>query len=306
MPVLRADPAEHELVTPRDLAEALTLLADGQSRPLSGGTDLMVLLAAGKLPPRRYVNLWALPELRGIVVSDEGVQLGGLTTYREVQRHPVLAAEFPMLGQAASETGGVAIQSRGTLAGNIANASPAADSPPALLCYEAELLLRDSEGARRLPYRDFHTGYKQTRLRPGELIEGVWLPRRSQHLGRRVHLYRKVGPRQAQAISKVCFAGCAELDEGGRISGVRVALGGVAPTVTLLPRTAQVLRDGLTPDLGDNARDSVLRAAQATLQEEIAPISDMRSNAAYRRAVAQNLLAAFARALRAADGTVKG
>lgn len=303
MPVLRDDPAQHDLVTPRDLAEALTLLADGQSRPLSGGTDLMVLLAAGKLPPRRYVNLWALPELRGILVNDEGVQLGGLTTYREVQRHPLLAAEFPMLGQAASETGGVAIQSRGTLAGNIANASPAADSPPALLCYEAELLLRDSDGARRLPYRDFHTGYKQTRLRPGELIEGVWLPRRP---GRRVHLYRKVGPRQAQAISKVCFAGCAELDAAGRISGVRVALGGVAPTVTLLPRTAQVLRDGLTPDSDDDARAAVLRAAQATLQEEIAPISDMRSNAAYRRAVAQNLLAAFARALRAADGSAKG
>ena len=98
MPVLRDDPAQHDLVTPRDLAEALTLLADGQSRPLSGGTDLMVLLAAGKLPPRRYVNLWALPELRGIQVSDEGVQLGGLTTYREVQRHPLLRDQYLTTG----------------------------------------------------------------------------------------------------------------------------------------------------------------------------------------------------------------
>src|SRR5439155_19084119 len=124
-----------------------------------GGTDLMVLFEAGKLWHKRFVSIWGLPELRGIVATRDHLTLGALTTYTEVQRHPALRREFPLLAQAASETGGIATQNRGTLGGNIVNASPAADSPPALLVYDAELELISARGARWVPYSGFHTGY---------------------------------------------------------------------------------------------------------------------------------------------------
>ena len=138
------------------------MLADepGMWRPFAGGTDLMVLLEAGKLPPGKYVSLWGLTELGGIAVATDTVTLGALTTYAEVLGHPVLRSEFPLLCRAAEQTGGVATQNRGTLGGNIANASPAADTPPALLVYDAELELVSARGSRRVPYDRFHTGYK--------------------------------------------------------------------------------------------------------------------------------------------------
>src|SRR5216684_256308 len=140
---MRAFIPKYELVTPVSLSAALNVLTrdEGAWQPFAGGTDLMVLLESGKLPHKNYVNIWNLPELRGIEVTDSQVTLGALTTYTEIQNHETLRAEFPMLCQAASETGGLAIQNRGTIGGNIVNASPAADSPPALLAYDAELQL---------------------------------------------------------------------------------------------------------------------------------------------------------------------
>ena len=152
---MRAFIPAYQLVTPQSLSEALTIVASdgGAWRPFAGGTDLMVLLEAGKLPHKNYLNIWNLSELRGIEVSDAYVSLGALTTYTEVHNHEILRAEFPMLCQAAKETGGIAIQNRGTLGGNIVNASPAADSPPALLAYDAELELVSKHGERRVPAR---------------------------------------------------------------------------------------------------------------------------------------------------------
>src|SRR5712692_5641903 len=193
---LRAYIPAYQLETPRALDEALDLLArePGAWRPFAGGTDLMVLLEAGKLPHRNYVNIWNLAELRGIEVTDAHVTLGALTTYTEVQNHDVLRREFPMLCQAAKETGGIAIQNRGTLGGNIVNASPAADSPPALLAYDAELELVSTRGSRWVAYHGFHTSYKRMILREDELVRRIRLPR---VLNRR-HYYRKVGTRKAQ------------------------------------------------------------------------------------------------------------
>ena len=167
------------LEAPRDLETALRLLAaDPGTHPFAGGTDLMVLLESGKLPPGRYVNLWGLGELRGIVVARDHVSLGALTTYTDVLSDPLLQSEYPLLCSAARQTGGVATQNRGTLGGNIANASPAADSPPALLVYDAELELRSTRGVRRVPYARFHTGYKTMDLVAGEIISRILLPRR--------------------------------------------------------------------------------------------------------------------------------
>src|SRR6266404_8979503 len=172
---MRAYVPSYQLISPASLSEALDLLArdQGKWQPFAGGTDLMVLLEAGKLPHKHYVNIWNLSELRGIEVTDAHVELGSLTTYTEIQDHETLRAEFPMLCQAASETGGLAIQNRGTIGGNIVNASPAADSPPALLAYDAELELISVKGSRMIPYHSFHTGYKQMNIRPEELLRGV-------------------------------------------------------------------------------------------------------------------------------------
>src|SRR6266705_2044236 len=205
---MRAYLPDYQLITPRTLAEALALLTrePGVWKPFAGGTDLMVLLEAGKLPQKNYLNIRELNELRGIEVKEGRVTIGALTTYTEIQMNPVLQNEFPMLCQAASETGGLAIQNRGTLGGNVANASPAADSPPALLAYDAELEFISKRGPRRISYCYFHQGYKQMDLQPDELLWRVHLPRETKNTRQ---YYRKVGTRKAQAISKVCFAAVA-------------------------------------------------------------------------------------------------
>src|ERR1041384_8291644 len=224
---MRAYVPSYQLISPPNLAEALDLLGETNDawKPFAGGTDRMVLLEAGKLPHRNYVNIWNLKELRGIEVTEDQVILGALTTYTEVQTHPVLQAEFPMLCEAARETGGIAIQNRGTLGGNIVNASPAADSPPALLVYDAELELISKTGERRVPYSSFHRGYKQMDIRADELVRAIRLPRSTEGL---THYYRKVGTRKAQAISKICFAGTGKISQN-RVSHLRIALGSVAP-----------------------------------------------------------------------------
>src|SRR5579872_772029 len=157
---MRANVSAYQLIAAKSLEQALSLLGDGV-KPFAGGTDLMVLFEAGKLRHKKFVSIWGLPELKDIEVTADNVTLGALTTYTDVQRHSVLRTEFPLLAAAASETGGIATQNRGTLGGNIVNASPAADSPPALLVYDAELELISKSGSRWTPYQAFHTGYKQ-------------------------------------------------------------------------------------------------------------------------------------------------
>ena len=281
---MRAFIPDYQLTTPASLAGALALLKNepGVWKSFAGGTDLMVLLEAGKLPHCNYINIWNLNELRGIEVNDTHVTLGALTTYTEVQANPILQSEFPMLCQAASETGGLAIQNRGTLGGNIVNASPAADSPPALLAYDAELELVSSAGSRWLPYQGFHTGYKQIHIGPDELLARIRLPRNTRGA---THYYRKVGTRKAQAISKVCLAALARL-EHEHIDDVRIALGSVAPIVVRCVETENFLR-------GKKLNAEIIKPACETLSREISPIDDIRSTANYRFQVSKNLLADF-------------
>ena len=281
---MRAYVPGYQLQTPDSLADALALIGNepGVWKPFAGGTDLMVLLEAGRLPHRNYVNIWPLRELRGIDVTDSHVTLGALTTYTDVQTHEVLRSEFPMLCQAASETGGLAIQNRGTLGGNIVNASPAADSPPALLAYDAEIELISKRGARWLPYDGFHTGYKQMKMLPDELLSRIRLPRMTASLK---HYYRKVGTRKAQAISKVCLAATGRF-ENAVLTDIRVALGSVAPIVLRCKQTEDAVR-------GKALTDETVNQARETLMREITPIDDVRSTASYRLRVAANLLVHF-------------
>ena len=286
---MRAFVPSYQLISPTTLGEALDVLAQekGVWRPFAGGTDLMVLLEAGKLPHKNYLNIWNFAALRGIEVSTDHITLGALTTYTEIQAQAVLREEFPMLCQAASETGGLAIQNRGTLGGNIANASPAADSPPALLAYDAELELLSVRGARWVPYQSFHTGYKQTTMQPDELLARIRLPRLWPDLR---HYYRKVGTRKAQAISKVCFAATARVYEG-TVDHIRIALGSIAPVPLRCRKTEAVLQ-------GTVLDESAIRRARAELSREIVPIDDIRSTRDYRLKVSLNVLEDFLRQLR--------
>jgi CO/xanthine dehydrogenase FAD-binding subunit len=281
---MRSDPAEYELVAPGSLSEVVSLLAErpGEWLPIAGGTDLLVLYSAGKLAARKLVSLWNLPELRRIDVSEDEIRIGAGCTYTDLREHNVVGRDFPLLASAARWTGGIANQNRGTLGGNIANASPAADSLPPLLVYEAELILVSARGERHVAYVDFHTGYKKTLLAADELIRSICLPRR---LAGYISYSRKVGARNAQAISKVCVAALGRVT-GGVIDEVRIAAGSVAPVPMRLRQTERVVR-------GQAIDTALLRRARETAMGEIRPIDDIRSTAAYRSAVLGNLIAEF-------------
>ena len=285
---MRGNVPNYDVVTPSDLNDALTLLAETPDlRPLAGGTDIMVLLESGHLPPGRFLSIWKLDELRGIDVGPDEVKVGALTTFSDVIAHPIFGSEYPMMVDGARLSGAIAIQNRGTLGGNIVNASPAADSPPALIVYEADVELTSANGVRRVPYVQFHSGYKQMDRTPDELLTAIYLPRVSAP-EQLVHHYRKVGTRRAQAISKVVFAGLGKTD-GGVIQWVRMALGSVAATVVRCPRSEAALA-GLT------VADAASRVA-ALVSGEVAPIDDVRSTADYRRAISGRVAAEFIQSL---------
>jgi CO/xanthine dehydrogenase FAD-binding subunit len=288
---MRADPADYRVVSPGNLQAVLSLLSSepAQWLPIAGGTDVMVLYSAGKLPNRNLVNIWNIPELRQIEVFPDTIRIGAACTYTALREHEIVSKEFPLLALAASWTGGIANQNRGTLGGNIANASPAADSLPALLVYDAEVTLVSLRGRRRLPYRHFHTGYKKMALAPDELIRDISLPRR--FAGYFSHS-RKVGARNAQAISKVCLAALGQC-ANGMIRDVRLAMGSVAPVPLRLNETEKLLA-------GNTIEPSLIEAARKSVVKEIRPIDDIRSTARYRAAVAGNLVAEFLERLAAA------
>jgi len=268
----------------RSLREALGYLADGARSgfaytPLAGGTDLFVYLNAGTLPDTHFLDLWLLIELRGQRAGREGLRLGALETFSRIRRSPVVRRQYPALAAAAAVIGAVQIQNRATLGGNIGNGSPAGDSLPVLLALDARVRLVGPEGLREVPFREFYTGYRASVRRSDELIESVLLP--PPERGARQY-FRKVGTRQAQSISKVVLASDI-LTRRGRIAAARVALGSVAPTVVRAPAAEAVL-------VGEKPTPAVARAAAARLAEDVHPIDDIRSTAAYRRKVAARLL----------------
>jgi CO/xanthine dehydrogenase FAD-binding subunit len=281
---MRARPSEYELVAPGSLAAVLALLASepGSWMPIAGGTELMVQYGAGKLGARKLVSLWGLPELSSIESTEQEVLIGAGCTYTDLRNHPVIGREFPLLARAASWTGSIANQNRGTLGGNIVNGSPAADSLPALMVYEAELVLSSARGTRRVPYVAFHTGYKRNNLAADEIIRAIGLqPRFAAY-----HAYsRKVGTRNAQAIAKLCLAGLAKTS-GYKIEDVRLAIGSMAVTPVRLRKTEEIL-------LGREWSAALISEARLALESEVAPIDDIRSSALYRLHVAGNLLQEF-------------
>ncbi len=281
---MRGNAAEHELVAPGSLTAVLDLIAaaPGQWTPIAGGTELMVAFAAGRLTASKLVNLWGVEELRFIDTKPDEVVIGAGSTFSDLRSSATVAADFPLLEKSASWIGSIANQTRATLGGNLVNGSPAADSSPALLVYDAEIELISIRGKRRMPYCEFHTAYKQNAMTADELLYAVHLPRRfAQH---RQYL-RKVGTRRAMAISKVAL-GATALIKDASIAEIRVAAASLAPFPARLFNTEAVLAgQTLTPDLTERARQALLAEAQ--------PIDDIRSNAQYRKSVGANLLEEF-------------
>src|SRR5271170_186771 len=265
---MRSNPSDYEMFAPGSLRAVVTLLANepGAWLPIAGGTDVMVQYSAGKLAARKLVSIWNLPELRIIEVMADEIHIGAGCTYTDLRKHEAINREFSLLSSSASWTGGIANQNRGTIGGNIVNASPAADSLPALMVYDAELLLISARGERRIPYVDFHTGYKKSRLAVDELLQAICLPRQFSGY---FSYARKVGARNAQAISKVCIAALGRLADGV-VEDVHIALGSVAPVPLRLTATEETIR-------GKVIDSALLLSAKKAAAAEIRPIDDIRS-----------------------------
>lgn len=285
---MRSNHSHYNLTSPGSLSAALEMLASepGLLIPIAGGTELMVAFGAGRLTDRNFLSINGIEELRFIEVTPGRIIIGSGSTFTDIRKHPVIQTEFPLLERAASWTGSIANQNRGTLGGNIVNASPAADSPPALLVYNAEITLTSIRGIRTLPYTDFHLGYKKTVLAPDELVYSLTFKR---DLDGYVQYIRKVGTRNAQAISKVALAAIG-LENDGIIQDVRIAAASLRDRPTRLPATEQAIRRH--PVIHDSIKQAI-SAARAALFTEIQPIDDIRSTANYRAAVAGNLLEEF-------------
>lgn len=269
------------LLRPRSIRDALAMLRDeGPLTPIAGCTDVYVGLQFGTLEARRFLDLWPLRSLRGIERRGDVLRLGALTTYSDLIGSAEVRRRLPMLAACAREIGGRQIQNRGTIGGNIVNASPAGDTLPVFAAANATVVLKSAAtGERRVAFDAFYTGYRTSVMRPDELVVAIDVP---PVRGRQ--WWRKVGPRKAQAISKVMLAGVRPPAARGRATedGLRIALGSVAPTVRRLPRVEAMLLEGGSID-----------EACRLLGHEIAPIDDVRSTAAYRRAVSENLIRQF-------------
>jgi CO/xanthine dehydrogenase FAD-binding subunit len=280
-------PIEPPVTSPRDLESAYAALAtaspEGQARPIAGGTDLMVALT-GELgePPASLVDLWAIDALRGIGLDGDALTLGALTTYTDIRRSALCREHVPALVDAAATIGAAQIQNRGTLGGNIANASPAGDTLPVLLAADAVFVLGSVRGEREVPAAEFWTAYRRTALAPDELVLRIRIPLAANRDMR----FRKVGTRRAQSISKVVLAAAWRSvpgGPGGAWHDVRVALGSVAAT-PIRARATEASIEGRapTPETADLAAE--------TLAGELSPIEDVRSTVEYRRLVAARIL----------------
>jgi len=291
---MRSNVAQFDLSAPPSLDAVLAQLAaePGKHTPIAGGTELMVALNTGRLTQHSLVSIHHLKELRFIRAEKDAIHIGSGATFTDIRNSAEIAANLPLLIQSASWTGTIANQNRATLGGNICNASPAADTPPALLAYGATITLISAAGKRTLPYIDFHLSYKKTVLRPNELVHSVTVPR--DFSGYRQYI-RKVGTRNALAISKIALAGLSRLD-GNKITDIRLGAASLTDRPVRCSATEAAL---LGKSVGPEHVDATVRAGRAALASETHTIDDIRSTAKYRAAVAGNLLEEFLRSLAA-------
>ena len=278
---------EPKVFSPHTVDEAVKLLSslNGSARIIAGGTDLMVLMNAARvdaaIDAQQYdlLNIWGLRGMRQIEDQGGYIRIGALSTWSHIIRSSVVREFAPALIEAGRTIGAIQIQNRGTIGGNIVNASPAGDSLPVLAAFDAELELESVRGSRRVAFNEFYTGYRQTVLKVDELLTAVRIPKLIE--GEKSVFY-KVGTRRAQAISKIVMATRSRIS-GGVVHSMAIGLGSVAPTVIRARETEQVLN-------GKRLNQDLLIQAQQTISNEISAISDLRSTEHYRRTVTGRLL----------------
>jgi xanthine dehydrogenase small subunit len=269
-------------VAPTSLDEAYELLAERGRRAkiIAGGTDLMVALNARSLDAEEFIDIWRLNELRGIDDEGETIRIGALTTYMQMVKSALIQLSVPALVEASRTIGAIQIQNRGTIGGNIVNASPAGDSLPVLAAFDAEVEIGSVRGVRRAGFNDFYTGYRQTVMEPDEILLAVRLRKLKPN---ERSFFIKVGTRRAQAISKIVMAVKVGIT-GAVIDTIGIALGSVAPTVMRANQTESLLTNA-------SLDSTVIERARSAISREIAPITDVRSTEHYRRIVTGNALA---------------
>ncbi len=283
---MRGDAKSMTVLSPRTAVEALKSYAKLPTAiAIAGGTDLMVGWNLGLMNGRAVLDLSRVSEWKKISVVSDGVDLGSLVTHAQIQAHPTLKKRFPLLVAACATVGAAQIQNRGTIGGNIANASPAGDTFPALAVYEATVRVNGPNGRRAIPISEIFAGVKKTTLKPGELIEAIFLPYGKPP---KYAAFRKVGTRAAQAISKTMFAGQIWTATNGEVTEARLAFGSLAPTVKRLYAAEKFLT-------GRRLDERSINAAAELLTSDVAPIDDIRSTREYRLVVSRNILTAFLR-----------
>lgn len=270
--------------TPKNLAEAYEILSTTRPRILAGGTDLMVVWNSTPERPVEVMNIWGLKELAEIDECPDSLRIGALCTYTQLIHDERVQRYAPALVEASRTIGAVQIQNRGTLGGNVVNASPAGDSLPVLAAFDATVEIGSVRGVRSVAFNSFYTGYRSSVLEPDEMVTALVLPK--QREGERSCFY-KVGTRAAQAISKVMMAVRTKVTDG-RVDNIAIAVGSVAPTVIRASRTEQVL-------IGHKIDAQLIETARAAMMSEVRPITDVRSTERYRRTVSGNLIARFLR-----------
>jgi CO/xanthine dehydrogenase FAD-binding subunit len=282
---MRGAAASMTVLRPNTVREALTVFArTPDAVPLVGGTDLMVAWNLGQLNDRVILDLSRLRDWSRIEATKTGLRIGTLATHTALQQHRLVQRHFPLLVAACATVGGIQIQNRGTLGGNIANASPAGDTLPSLAVYDAQIQVISTSGRRTVPFLQIFAGVKKTTLAPGELIAAIDLPYPAKRPTRA--LFRKVGTRAAQAISKTVAAGLLWLAPDGTVHDLRFALGSMAPTVRRLHHVEQFLT-------GRKLTPTTIRDASELVAEDVTPIDDVRSTADYRLATSRRLLESF-------------
>jgi CO/xanthine dehydrogenase FAD-binding subunit len=270
---------------PKTVQQAVDLFGrEKSSLVIAGGTDVMVLWNMGQLNGRSVIDISLIEDWKKIASVREGLSLGSLVTHTRIRRHKVVLSRFPLLARACATIGAIQIQNRGTIGGNLANASPAGDTFPPLAVYEPVVHAVSTRGRRVIPLKDFFAGVKRTNLAAGELIAAVELPDMARRPDRQY--FRKVGTRAAQAISKTVGAGLLWLNKDKTVAELRFALGSVAPTVRRLTAAEEFVRNKRL-DAG------TISGACRLVENDIAPIDDIRSTRDYRLAVSRNMLKEF-------------
>ncbi len=296
-----------EFKTPHTLQEAYELRDRYQSyKVLAGGTDLYVLINGGLIKPEGVISLWGLQELSHIKDSGDYIYVGSLVTHTNIVNSDTIRINLPALAEASSTIGARQIQNRGTIGGNIMNASPAGDTLPPLMAYDAEIEVSSVDGSRWIKFTDFYSGYRKSVLRPNEILTRIKIKKPHPY---EVSKFLKIGTRKAQAISKIMgafrikiegSAAPATQDEfarrGGRgtcasaecvtVQSVAIAYGSVAPVPIRTPKTEGLLR-------GRALNKGLITQAVDSVKNEVAPIDDIRSTGEYRRHVAGVLLQRF-------------